>query len=283
MFEGPNHDKDGSLGLTHPSRPISFFAAAAWTIAVGFVLQVAVQITDGARPGAAVDMVNLTACFVLAYSVLLFAILRVYAPDASVREVLGVRVASPLATLLAVAAGVALCPALGVVDDYMTKRFPPAQEDTDVIEKLLQASTLAERIVLVVALSVVIPLSKEIFFRGALFGGLRRGRAEGLAVLGSAAFFAMSQLDPRSFLTSLVLGLFASWLRGRSGSIVPAALAVIAYNAAEVVPDVLGKGEVSFGPRVAGGGAVAAAVLSWGAGMIFARDRRAETGRLLDA
>jgi membrane protease YdiL (CAAX protease family) len=283
MFEGPDHDQDDEeISLAQTSRPISFIAAAAWTIAVGLLVQLAIQITDSARPGAAVDMVNLTACILLAYSTLIFAMLRVYAPHASVREVLGVRWASPIATFLSVAAGVVLIPALSVVDDYMTKRFPSSADETEMIEKLLHAGTLAERVVLIVSIGVVMPLTKELFFRGALFGGLRRGRPEGLAVIATAAFFAMS-LDPRALLTSLVLGLFASWLRGRSGSIVPSALALIAYNAVQVVPEVIGKGDPVFGPRIAVGGAVVAAVLTWGAGMIFARDSRAERGRLLDA
>jgi hypothetical protein len=207
----------------------------------------------------------------------------VYAPAASVREVLGVRVSSPVATLLAMAGGVALCPALSVIDDYMTKRFPMTPEELERIEKMTHATTIPERVVLLVAFGIVIPVSEELFFRGALFGGLRRGRAEGLAVLGSAAFYALSHLDVRSLLTTLVLGLFAAWLRGRSGSVVPSALAIVAYSTVPLIPEMMGKEDLVFGPRVAVGGAVAAAVLTWGAGMVFARDARAERGRLLDA
>jgi membrane protease YdiL (CAAX protease family) len=283
MFERPDQDKRDSLGLPHVSRPISFVAAAAWTIGVVLLLVLALTITESARPGASLDVVNLTACIVLTYSVTLFAMLRVYAPTASVREVLGVRASSPLATLLAAASGVALCPALGVVEDFLTKRFPLPTEESDLVQNLLQTNSLVGQIVFVLAFAVVVPVSEELFFRGALFGGLRRGRAEGIAVLATAVFFAASELSPREVLTAFVLGLFASWLRGRSGSIVPSVLAVMAYNAAKVLPSVIARRDVSFGPRMAVGGVVVAAVLSWAAGAIFARDPRAETGRLLDA
>ncbi len=284
MFEGPDDEKDDDeIASPHVSRPISFLAAAAWTIAIGLILPLAISITEGARPGAAVDSVNLTACIVLAYSVLVFGILRVYAPHASVRDVLGVRPASPVASLLAILAGAALIPALSVIDDFMAKRFPLAPEELERLEKMMTTTTIAQRVVLIVGFGVVVPLAEELFFRGALFSGLRRGRAEGIAVLVCAAFQALSHLDQRSLLTTLVVGLFASWLRGRSGSVVPSALAIVTYNAVQVMAEVMGKGDVTFGPRIAVGSAVAAAVFTWGAGMIFASDSRAERGRLLDA
>jgi membrane protease YdiL (CAAX protease family) len=129
----------------------------------------------------------------------------------------------------------------------------------------------------------VIPLGDQLFFNGIVFRGLRRGQAEGLAVLGSAALYALSRGDLRSLPTGLVLGLFAAWLRGRSGSLVPAVLAHVALNAVPLVPIALGKGEIEFGPRVAVGGVIVAAFCAWGAGMVFRRDERAEEGRLLDA
>jgi membrane protease YdiL (CAAX protease family) len=266
-------DEDDDAELPHAGRPMSFLAASAWTIAAGLVSQIVVAITDAARPGAEGDLVNLTACIVLAYSVLIFGILRVYAPEASLRDVLGVRATSPWALLLSIAGGVALYPALDVIDDFINKRFPISADETERLDKLMQAATIRERVVLGVSLVVALPLFEELFYRGALFRGLRRARPEGLAVLTSAAFYAMSRGDLRGLPTAFVLGLFVGWLRGRSGSIAPSIAAHAAYNALPLVPIVLlgRKEEMTFGPKYAIGGAIAAAVCAWGAGMVYAR------------
>ena len=96
---------------------------------------------------------------------------------------------------------------------------------------------------------IVIPLCDELFFRGVIFRGLRRGRAEGAAILGSALLYALSREDLRSLPTGLVVGLFAAWLRGRSGSIIPAVLANAALNAVPLVPSCLEKRSGGRGAR----------------------------------
>jgi membrane protease YdiL (CAAX protease family) len=272
------------LGEPQASRPISFLGAAFWTFAIGFLVAIAVQVTNDARPGASDDLVNITACCVLAYSVLLFAMLRVYAPEVSVREVLGVRPVSPVGSILATIAGAATCVGMSVVDEAMSKRFPLSEEDAERIERLLKMSTVGERVVLIASVAVVIPLCEELFFRGALFGGLRRGRAEGMAVLASAAFFALSRfVQPSAVVSGFVLGLLAGWVRGRSGSLLPAVLANAAYSVVPLLPVAMGKPDYDVGPKGAVVGVVVAAVAAGLAGWIFGRDPRAERGRYLDA
>jgi membrane protease YdiL (CAAX protease family) len=273
-------------GLEEPraARRMTFLGAAAWSLGLGLVSGVLRDLTESARPGAAFDLVNLTVCEVVAFSLFLFVMLRLYAPLASIRDVLALRPVSPLATGLALAVGALLAPGLSIVDDAITRRFPLSAEESELWGKLVDVSSRSERLVLFASCALVIPLCEELFFRGLLFRGLRRGRAEGLAVVASALLYALARgVDPRFLPTGLVLGLLASWLRGRSGSIVPAAAANIALRAAPLLPLALGKGEVDVGARVAIGGTIAAALCAWVAGTIFARNRRAEEGRLLDA
>jgi hypothetical protein len=283
MSEDDHDEHDDDEHVSASGRPMSFLAAAAWTIGIGLSARIAVEVTAGARPGAEDDLVNLTACYVLACSALLFGMLRLYSPHASLRDVLGMRATSPSGVLLSIAGGVVLYPALDLIDTYVTKRFPPSAEETERVGRLMQATTIGQRVVLLVSLMVVFPFFEEIFFRGGLFRGLRRARPEGLAVIASAAFYAMSHGDPRVLATTFILGLFTAWLRGRSGSVLPSIAANVAYNAVPLLPIALGKGDVNLGPKVAIAGAIAAAVFAWGAGMIFASDLRAERGRLLDA
>jgi membrane protease YdiL (CAAX protease family) len=272
-FEGPRSER----GMTFP-------AAVLWSFGLVFSWILLGAMTEGARPGASIDLVNLTACRVVAVSVFLFAMLRVYTPKGSIRDVLGVRPVSPVATGLAIAVGALLAPGLSIVDDVITAHFPLPAEDAELLDRLMNMTSRGERVVLFAAFVIVIPLCDELFFRGVIFRGLRRGRAEGAAILGSALLYALSRgMDLRSLPTGLVVGLLAAWLRGRSGSIVPAVLANVARNALPLVPFVLGKPDVPVGGRVAIGGVIAAALCAWGAAMIFARDDRAEEGRLLDA
>jgi membrane protease YdiL (CAAX protease family) len=274
--------EDEDLGGGQTLRPMTLLAATGWTFATLLLTVFVVELTDGARPGAITDLVNVTACTVLVYSLLLFAMLRLYAPHTSVRDVLGFRPVSPAACVLSAAAGVTLSPGLDVIGDYLLKRFPRPAEQTDMLDKLMHATSRGERVVLVGAL-LVGPLCDELFFRGVLFRGLRRTRPEGLAIVATALLYSISSGDPHAVPTAFIVGLFASWLRGRSGSIVPALIAHVAIDSVSLVPLAMGKEDLPLGPRVAVGGAVVAAVCAWGAGMIFARDGRAEEARLQDA
>jgi membrane protease YdiL (CAAX protease family) len=69
------------------------------------------------------------------------------------------------------------------------------------------------------------PISEEIFFRGFLFGGLRRGLSFVTAGVVSAAVFGAFHYTGTGSLTVLpqlaVLGLVQAWIYERSGSIVP--------------------------------------------------------------
>ncbi|MGO8992608.1 MAG: type II CAAX prenyl endopeptidase Rce1 family protein [Polyangiaceae bacterium] len=274
---------DDDLEAPRSARRMTFLAGAAWSIALGLAWNVLMEITESARPGASADLVNITACKVLASSVFLFLMLRVYAPQSSIRDVLGVRDVSVLAVTLAAAVGALLYPGLSMIDDAVTKRFPVPAEESDLVEKLMSVTSLRERLVLFASIVLVIPLCEELFFRGVLFRGLRRGRPEGLAVLGVAALYGFSHGDIRSLPTSLVIGLVTAWLRGRSGSLVPSVFAHVAFYAVPLVPMAFGRGEIVFGGRVVVGAVVTAGICAWVLSLIFARDGRAEDARLLDA
>ncbi len=204
------------------ARRMTFLGAAAWSLGLGLVAGVLMELTESARPGAGLDLVNLTACRVVATSAFLFAILRIYSPEASVRDMLGIRPVSVSGSLLAGVCGGLLYPGLTLIDDAIFKRYPLAAEELERLDKLTNVSTRGGRAVLFVAFALLIPVCDEIFFRGVIFRALRRGRAEGMAVLASALLSAIAQGDPRLMPTGLVLGLLVAWVRGKSGSIVPA-------------------------------------------------------------
>lgn len=263
-------------------RSMSFLAAAGWTISLVLAMGIVVQVTESARPGAIGDLVNDTACQVFAYSLLLFAMVRVYAPTTPMRVALGVRAASPLHVVLAAVAGAGLAPALSVADDVLAKRFPQSSEEIEALTKLLTAASLGSRVALVVCLVIAIPIIEELFFRGILFGGLRRGRTMGVAMLASTMYYATAQLSPRAFVATASIGLVLAWLRAQSGSVVSSIAAHVAFQAVQVAP-LVRTGDPSIDivyPRtwIAGGAAVAAIALVV-ARALAARDARAVAAR----
>ena len=263
-------------------RPLSFIAAAGWTVGLQLLLMIAVQLTDAARPGARADLVSLTACYALSYSLVLFAMLRLYEPTTPVRSVLAVRGCSIPGAILAAISGAGIYPALSAVDELIAKRHPTPAEDLELLDRMMQTNTAAQRIVIVVSLGIIIPLCHELFFRGILYGGLRRGRAASLAIFGTTVFFATSNLDLRALPTMLALGLLLSLLRSRSGSIVPAALAHVAYWLVPLVPVLFKHDDVTFPRSWVIGGAAIGVLAALGASAIFSRDERALVARIAE-
>lgn len=84
----------------------------------------------------------------------------------------------------------------------------------------------------IVGFSVVLlaPVAEETFFRGLLFGGLRRWAKAWPSILVSAVLFALVHVDPIVILPILFLGVVLSWIVERRRSLVPAIVAHLAFN-----------------------------------------------------
>ncbi len=79
--------------------------------------------------------------------------------------------------------------------------------------------------------AVLAPVAEEVFFRGFLYGGLRRRVGVGAAMLLSTVFFTALHLSIGLFIPILVLGLFLAWLYEHTGSLYPGILLHAANNA----------------------------------------------------
>jgi len=119
------------------------------------------------------------------------------------------------------------------------------------------------RVGLVLVLAVVLPIVTELFFRGALYGRLRRDRTEGYAVFATTAFFVLATFDPRSMASALGLGAALGWLRARTGSTIPAVCAHVAFYLVPLAPVIVGgalKDDATWSMRLTLGGAAVAAL-----------------------
>jgi membrane protease YdiL (CAAX protease family) len=272
-------------GLENRGKPLSFLAAASWTVALTLLLGVAVAFTEMARAGASTDLVNVTACHALAYSLVLFVMLRLYAPAVSVRQALALRPASPLHAVLAAVAGAGLYPALSELDELFARRFPHSDEDVAAASKLLDATTTPGRVMLVVSLVMLMPVAEELFFRGMLFGGIKKGRTAPVAIGTTALCFMVSQQDPRGFASCLALGLLLGWLRAQSGSVVSSIAAHAAFFLVPILPIALGRpgaAEITYSWRWMAAGIAAGALAALAASWLAARDRAARDASAAD-
>lgn len=84
---------------------------------------------------------------------------------------------------------------------------------------------------LLVVAVVVAPVVEEIFFRGFVFGGMRKKYGWRKAALISSALFAVIHLEWTAFLPIFILGCFFAYLYHRSNSIWPAILVHASTNA----------------------------------------------------
>jgi membrane protease YdiL (CAAX protease family) len=246
-------------------RPMTPLVAALWTIALWLGEQTCVSVTEAVRPGAMTDKVNLAACQVLATSLAVFAMVRVHAREASLRLTLGVRPPAPLHVLLAAAVGAGLYPFVSTVDGIVFKRWPLGPDEAAFAEKVLGVPTLHERIALVATAFVILPVTRELFFRGILFGEIRRATSAQASVVATALLFAIYPGDPRQLPTTAVLGLALAVLRERTGTVVTTIVAHLAFWAVEGIPVLSGRDpavDITYPPRwIAGGASIAVLAL----------------------
>jgi membrane protease YdiL (CAAX protease family) len=250
---------------TSKVAPMTLLGACGWTISATFAFFFAWSTAIGMREGAKDDLVTGALSQIVGYGITLFLALRVYAPDTSLRRVLGVRATSPAITALAPLLGVALYLPIDALYELISSQFPTGP---DSLPDLWAKASLARRAVMAVALVALGPLVEEAFFRGMLLRPLVReaerrtltdvvGASKALldravggtdpstppaarplatyeAVLASAGFFAMVHVEWQKFVPLLVMGALLGALRARSGSLAPSLLAHAAFNAVAV-------------------------------------------------
>lgn len=224
---------------------MSFLAAAGWTLAAVLLYALGLSIAEGMRAGAISDVVTRATCGALAYSLTLFIILRIHEPEGSIRKVLALKMPPVLTIPLALIAGAGLAGPAAWLDEVLLRRFPYSDQEKELMEKLIGASTYEttpKRIAMVLVMVFVMPLLDELFFRGALFSPLRkRARLEPVVIATAAYETLSSSAHVRDMISLFALSLALSWIRGLSGSSIPSILARVAFFAPHFAPKALGK------------------------------------------
>jgi len=214
---------------------MSFFVAAAWSILAvyGFLLLGALFASTHTPPH--IDLVTGFLCAAIAFLVTLIFVTQIHEKDRPLTEVFGLRRPSVSLCLIAIALGLALQGPLSLITDAILRRFPLSADEAAEYADQFNVPLLHQKIATVVTAGLLGPLVEELFFRGALFRGLRRQHPLGLTLVGVSLLFAASHHEPRWFFPLFLAGLAIGYVRALAGSLWPGVLLHASYNTVAVV------------------------------------------------
>ncbi|NUP10415.1 MAG: CPBP family intramembrane metalloprotease [Polyangiaceae bacterium] len=233
------------------------FGALSWTFATVFGFAFLRSAATSLRPTADFDIITLVFAQIIATGFAVFAILRVYAPNASARRLFGLRGTSVALYPLALVFGVAATILMSKMNELVELRWPRSP-DPHGFDQLLVTNDRLRRIVMGIFIGLVSPFVEEVFFRGALFTPLRKlaqapasshdeeqrasrpttpDRTSPLFVpVGvTTAVFVFAHGDWRQAVPLALVALVMGVLRYRSGSLIPSFLVHVALNSLSVV------------------------------------------------
>lgn len=226
--------KNGSLSNeAAPIAPMSAAAAAGWTFLITLVFLLLREVAVALREASGNDIVTGFGCQLVAYLLGLFGILRVYAPERSIRDFLGFRRTSSFVYLLALLFGAAMVTPASAIYEAIIARYPSISPDT--LPDVFQAASMGRRIAIGLVLAGFGPVIEEVLFRGAILRPLKRkiGALSGAVLTG--VLFALVHMEWQVFPPFIVLGISLALLRLWSGSIVPGILVHAIFNGAALI------------------------------------------------
>jgi membrane protease YdiL (CAAX protease family) len=262
-------------------RPMSAFTATGWAIGATFAFLLLLKLTESLRSAASSDVVSSFLCQVAAYLLGLFLILRVHAPEASIRSFLGIRPTHPAMYAIGLALGAAAMIPANALFDLITKRYPLPDED-DTLSALYHSSGSPKRVLLAFIVIAFGPLLEEAFFRGALWKPLRAANAAALTILLTATLFAIAHINWQIIVPILFVGLLLGFLRSRSGSLFPSLFAHASFNAIPFYAMATGATDKPIPVAVVAGGTAAVALLMVAARFVGKRSQSAIEARKKD-
>lgn len=227
---------------------------------------------------APIDIARGAGAQAAAYLLALFLILRVHAPTASIRDVIAFRPGRLIHYPLAAVCGLAAAGPMTLLYVLVERRFPENPELGQTVERAVASASLVERVLLGFVIVALAPLIEEVFFRGALYGELRRRYAPWSAAFTTALLFGIVHVFPQQLPSLIIVGLVLAAFRHASGSIGPPTLLHAAFNGAAFFNMVVGVAEPPpklDGPIVLQAGiALAVAALSLGTSLWIGRRPR---------
>jgi len=208
----------------------SLHLALAWTAFVTATLWAGLVTAVLLVPQAARGIVLLGAVQVVVYALVLALFRR--ANGGSFREILALRKATPALCLSSAFLGFTLQIPATLVSDAIEHFFPSPPGETAARMARITPHGPAQAVAIVVVVALLGPLIEEFFFRGALFGALRRGHDAFVTAVAVALLFSVAHLDARLLVPLFGTALVIGDVREHSGSIWPGFALHAAFNGA---------------------------------------------------
>jgi hypothetical protein len=210
-------------------KPMSIIAAAMWATGAQLLFLWVLSFTAMVREGAAYDLVGRIVCQLVGFGLALYLILRVYAPEVSIRSFVALRKSHPalyvLGLLIGVSATVPTYQLLGLIEQF----YPPSEQLYQWTDLFFALST-NEKLVVAFGTVVLGPICEELLFRGAIYRPLRQKHSAQTVIVVTAVLFAVVHLDPHRIPPLFIMGCVLGYLRWASGSLVPPILMHMAFN-----------------------------------------------------
>ena len=243
-----------------PPRSFPIPLAFAWTgfITASLWLGLSVVFRHFGPRADDIVLLGLTQVAVYGLVVALFAL----STQRPLRELLALRSASLRVCLAALALGAALQIPATLLANAVEHFFPVPE--AVLRERLLRITPhgTAHGIAIFAVVAGLGPCVEEFFFRGALYGALRRGRGTRLPLLVVSLCFALAHLDLRLLLPLFVAALAIGDVREQTGSLWPGLLTHAAFNAVTLAVVFMGHAQNGQPPPVPPFLAVAGSVIA---------------------
>jgi membrane protease YdiL (CAAX protease family) len=152
--------------------------------------------------------------------------------DREPRKAFGLGSVSPVELLLGASLGIILHLPAGYLGALVERRYPTPPEILRAQLQQLTPTSAALAVGMLLSVAVVVPFAEELYFRGALFGGLQRSGPAFIAIWTTSICFALAHQEPRNWAPLLLVALVLGTLRSLGGSIWAGVALHAAFNAA---------------------------------------------------
>ncbi len=207
-----------------------------WMLSAFLTMVFGALIYFGFDPEASRDLVGLGIVSAASFLFMSALLIGRYPGGARLSEPLGIRTTHPMALVVGLLIGLCAKVPAEQLNLWIERAVPrTAEEDARLLEMFHAESSLhAAALFLVIA--VLVPISEEVFFRGAVYGALRRSRTqERSAALVTALGFTFCHADIRQLLPILFVAALLGALRTLSGSLLPSIAAHVGFNAVAIL------------------------------------------------
>lgn len=262
-----------------PARALVWMLGSFLTMVLGALIYL------GIDPNAGSDLVGLGIVSAASFLLMSAFLISRYPGGARLSEPLGARVSHPLAVVVGLLIGLAAKIPAEQLNHWIEQVLPRSAEETARFAEMFHAQDSLHAAALFLVIAVLVPISEEVFFRGAVYGALRRSKTPELpAALVTALGFTFCHADMRQLLPILLMAFLLGALRTLSGSLLPGIAAHIGFNGLAIVGATYelfpGVQELSLGLRWGASGALVG--LLGALGFLVGRHPRARASRQVE-